>query len=132
MRRALLLVCLLALSGCGQAASSSSEFEGAEAEVADAIEELQAAGERREGDRICKEILATELIEELESNDVACSEELEDALREADDTELEVTDVTIEGDTATAEVKGRDGQQDRVATFTLVQERGAWRVSGLG
>src|SRR5688500_5032624 len=131
MRRLVALTCVVALTGCGQAASSASEFEGEERAVADVIEELQSAGERREGDRICKEILATELIEDLESGDVACSTELEKALREADDTSLEVTAVEVDGDSATATVEGREGTEEVSATFGLVKEREAWRINSL-
>ena len=131
MRLLVPLVCAIALAGCGQTGSSSPDFTGEQGEVADVIGELQAAAERREGDRICKEILATELIEDLEQGGVACSTELEKALREADDTTLDVTKVEVDGDTATATVEGRQGTEDVTATFGLAQERGAWRVTSL-
>ena len=132
MRPAALLVCVLALAGCGEAASTSAgEFEGEERAVAEVIDDLQAAAERGEGDRICKEILATELVEDLEAGDVECSTELEKALREADDKTLAVTAVEVTGDTATASVEGREGNEERTATFGLAKERGAWRVTSL-
>ena len=131
MRRSLAVLCALALTGCGQAASSTEEFEGEEREVAEVVEALQSAGERREGDRICKEILSADLVEELEQGDVNCTQELEKALREADDTSLEVTAVEVTGETATATVEGREGTETITSTLGLVREREAWRVASL-
>jgi hypothetical protein len=132
MRRVVTAVCLLALAGCGSTDSSTATFKGEEAAVAEVIEDLQAAAERREGDRICKEILAEDLINELQQGDVNCTEELDQALKEADHNDLEVTSVAVTGTTAEATVKGKDGTTDRVATFGLAKERGAWRITSLG
>ena len=131
MGRLLAIACLLALAGCGQSASSSSDFQGEERAVADVVEELQSAGERRDGDRICKEILAADLVQELEQGGVDCAAELDKALREADDSSLDVTDVQVSGTSATAKVTGKEGTEEREATFELVKENGAWRVEAL-
>jgi hypothetical protein len=131
VRRLLALACLLALAGCGQSASSSAEFEGEERAVADVVEDLQSAGERRDGDRVCKEILAGDLVKALEQGGVDCADELDKALREADDSSLDVTDVQVSGTSATAKVTGKEGSDDRDATIELVKENGAWRVKAL-
>jgi hypothetical protein len=131
MRRLLPIVCAALVAGCGQAATETAQFEGAEREVADLIAEYSAAGERRDGGRICKEILAESLVEAIEEGGDACSQELERSLREADEHALEVEEVTVTGSTATARVRGDAGDQERTATFELVDERGAWRIEAV-
>jgi hypothetical protein len=131
MRRLLPIVCAALLAGCGQAATDTAEFEGTERAVADVVAEYSAAGERRDGGRICKEILAESLVEAIEEGGNACSEELERSLREADEHALEVQDVTVTGSTATARVRGDAGDQERTATLELVDERGAWRIASV-
>jgi len=132
MRLVVIVACVLGVAACGQTGSSASDFQGDERAVAEVIDELQSAAGRRDGARVCKELLATELVERLEQGDVACSEELDDALREADDSSLEVTDVQVNGTRATAEVTGKEGSEDRRATFRLVEQNGAWRIESLG
>jgi hypothetical protein len=133
VRRLLLLVpLLLALAGCGQAVSSSAEdFQGDDRAVAEVVEELQDAGTSGDADRICADILATELVDRLRSAGSTCAEEMENAIDDADDFELQVEDVEVTGDTATATVgRGPDGDAG-TATFEFTRENGQWRAIGL-
>ena len=59
---------------------------------------------------------------------------MEKIASDADDYQLEVTDVTINGTTATAKVESRrgGGKTDAETTFSLVREDGDWRLSDLG
>lgn len=132
VRRLVPMLLVLALSGCGQAASSSAEFEGEEARVAEVVDELSAASERRDGTKICADLITEDLVSDFEAGDVSCSEELDDALREADDSTLEVTSVEVSGDSATAEVTGQAGDEDREATFEFEKVEGSWRISSFG
>ena len=62
-----------------------------------------------------------------------CTAEMEKIASDADDYKLEVTDVTINGSTATAKVKSRKGgKKDAETTFSLVREDGDWRLNDLG
>ena len=134
MRQGIAAVCLsaVALAGCGSATQSSAEkFAGEEAKVAEVVEELQAAGERRDAQKICSDILAAELVDQLEEADVKCVDEMALAIKDADETELEVLEVTVTGTKATARVKGQEGEEDRFATFEFTKERGAWRATSL-
>ena len=54
------------------------------------------------------------------------------AIKDADDFDLDVEDVTIDGNQATAKVKGRDGDEDRVREFEFVREGRDWRATSLG
>ncbi len=56
--------------------------------------------------------------------------EIDRAIKDASDYDLQVTDVKVNGTTATAQV--RQGESKNVATFTFVKEKGGWRASALG
>jgi hypothetical protein len=129
-RAAAALVALLVLAGCGAAQESSEErFQGAEREVAAQVEELQEAGRGRKPEDICANILSRRLVQELEAAGTTCDEEMELAIEDADDFELDVREVTIRGSQATARV--RRGEDGPIATFEFVRENGEWRATRL-
>jgi hypothetical protein len=129
---ALLLTLAAIASGCGGSASSAGDFEGEEKRVADVVEQLQSAGETGDAAEICSEVLAKELRDQIQEAGANCEQELEKAIKDADDFELEVEDVTITGNSATAKVKGRDGGEERVRDFEFVREGRDWRATSLG
>jgi hypothetical protein len=131
--RSLPLLLVLAIAGCGQAASSASDFKGAKKDVADTIEQLQTSAQSRKPADICSEVLARALVEKLKTGGHDCVDEMEKVTGDADDFELDVTAVTITGATATARVKARKGGKDNAeATYTLAREDGKWRLSNFG
>jgi hypothetical protein len=119
-------------SGCGASGSSAGDFEGEEKRVADVVEQLQSAGEAGDAAEICNEVLAKELRDQIQEAGASCEQELEKAINDADDFELDVEDVTISGNSATAKVKGRDGGEERVRDFEFVREGSDWRATSLG
>jgi hypothetical protein len=132
MRR-LVLLPLLLLAGCGQAQTSANEFEGDEKAVAQTIEDLQAAAQGRKPAEICSDILSRALADKLKSTGNDCVREMEKVTSDADDFELEVTEVSVTGTTATATVKARKGgDDDAETTFSLAREDGDWRLTDLG
>jgi|SRR5215207_8976930 len=131
--RLLPLVLALALAGCQQTPTSTNDFKGDEKAVAQTIEDLQADAQGRKPGEICSNVLSRELADKVKSAGNDCTTEMEKVTTDADDFELEVTDVAINGTTATAKVEARrEGKKDAVTTFTLVQEDGDWRLSNLG
>jgi hypothetical protein len=131
--RLLPLVAALALAGCAQAPTSTNDFKGSEKAVAQTIEDLQSNAQGRKPGEICSNVLSRELADKLKSAGNDCTTEMEKVTGDADDFELEVTDVTITGTTATATVKARRGdKKDAETTFSLVREDGDWRLSNLG
>jgi hypothetical protein len=129
---ALALVLAALVSGCAGSASSAGDFEGEEKKVADKVEKLQTAGETGDAKVICDEVLSAALREQIQAAGSTCERELDKAIKDADDFELDVEDVTIDGDTATAKVKGRDGGKDQVRDFEFVREGTDWRATDLG
>jgi hypothetical protein len=131
MKRRLVILPLLLLAGCGASTQPSSveRFRGEERAVAQKIEDLQQAGERQEPETICNEILARSLVQQLEAAGTTCQQEMQKAIEDADDYDLDVRDVNVEGSTATATVRrGDDGPTE---TMEFTQEGGQWRATSL-
>jgi uncharacterized cupredoxin-like copper-binding protein len=135
MARALLAVpfVLAALaSGCAGSSSSAGDFKGEEKKVAELVEKLETAGETGDAGTICDEVVAKELRDQIQEAGSTCEQELDKAIEDADDFDLDVEDVTIDGDRATAKVKGRDRGEERVRDFEFVREGADWRATSLG
>ena len=135
MRRSVLAVPLVVAalaSGCGGEPSSAGDFEGEEKQVAELVEKLESAGESGDAQTICAEIVAKGLSEQIAAAGSSCEAEMEKAIEDAEDFSLDVEDVTIQGDSATARVKGRDRGADRVRTFEFERDGKSWRATNLG
>jgi hypothetical protein len=135
MSRAVLAVpfLLAALaSACNGSSSSAGDFEGEEKKVAEVVEKLQSAGETGDAGAICADVLARRLREQIQEAGSTCEQELEKAIKDADDFDLDVEDVTIQGNSATAKVKGQDQGEERVRDFEFVREGDEWRATSLG
>ena len=131
MRRLVVIAAALALSACGTAQTSSDvKFTGAQKDVADVVDKLARAGQRRDAATICNDILSKQLLTELKSAGGDCEQEMKDAISDATDYDLQVRSVKVTGSNATAQV--RQGDKGKVATFTFVKENGGWRASALG
>jgi hypothetical protein len=131
--RLLPLVLAAVLAGCGQAPTSANDFKGTEKAVAQTIEDLQSDATSRKPSAICNDVLSKALADKLKSGGNDCAGEMEKITGDADDFELEVTDVTVTGSTATAKVKARRGKEkNATTTFSLVREDGDWRLSNFG
>lgn len=133
MRRTLVIAAalMLGLSACGSAPKTSSgSFAGEQQNVAKVIDALAKAGRTGNAKKICTDILAKQLVTELDSAGGDCETELGHAIDDAGDYDLQVRSVKVDGSAATAEV--RQGAAGSVATFTFVKEGGVWRASALG
>jgi len=124
---AFVLVLALAAAGCGQSASSAEDFDGEEQRVAEVVEDLQELSVDDDARSICRTLLAPDLQRNAKPD---CTRAVDEALKDADSYELDVTDVRITGTTARARVEaGRDGNQ--VETIDLVKVGRDWRISRL-
>ena len=131
MKRVVVLLAVLAFAGCGAEAqpSSAENFQGDQRAVAQKVEDLQEAGEGRNPEDICSEILAKSLVQQLEAAGANCADEMEKAIDDADDFDLDVTKVTISGSTATVEVRrGEDGPTE---TMEFARAGDQWRATSL-
>jgi hypothetical protein len=123
-----LLLTALALAGCTTTGTTSSKkFSGAAADVAKAVGDIQTAGQRKDADRLCTQLLARSLVEQLDQSGSTCKQEMEKALADADDFKLDVRDVKVSGSEATATVRQGDTGPTRVIQF--VREDNRWKAS---
>jgi hypothetical protein len=140
VRAATLIVTLLtaaSASGCGSSAKDSSgRFKGESRLVANTVEDLQSAGQKREGSKICSEFLTAELVAKIRAahNKRKCSDALHRSLLDADTYELTVQRVNVSGNRATAVVRSGEGDDQRTDTVGLVKvgTPRRWRVADLG
>jgi hypothetical protein len=134
MRRAVLIAAVLALSlsACGAAkqTDSASKFTGDQGEVAELVDSLATAGAKGDARTICSDILAKQLVTELKNAGGDCVTEMDRAIKDASDYDLQVSSVKVTGTTATAQV--RQGKNGKVTTFSFVKENGEWRATALG
>ncbi len=132
LRIAVISLAALAVAGCGAAAQESSveDFSGVERQVAQTVEDLEEAGQRRDAERICSEILARPLVTQLEQGEQTCGGEIDKAVDDADEFDLTVLDVTVSGNEARATV-ARGDEAERSA-FTFAREGGRWKTTGFG
>ena len=145
MSRALLIVpaiCALAVAGCAQggnnAKDSSANYKGAEKLVAGTVEDLQAYGEKGEGQKICQQLLTARLSQKIggEGGPKGCTGAVNGAMEQTDKSDLEVTDVTIDPkdpEKAKAVVKAKTGDKSsQTSTMELVKESGRWKIASFG
>ena len=127
------LLAALALAGCGQTQTGDTgDFSGEEAAVADVVGELSESATRGEASTVCSDILSQRLEEEITEDDSSCINEVEKAFDDADAFIVDVDDVAVTGDEATAEVSSENADDRVRRTFELVQEDGNWRIDSFG
>jgi hypothetical protein len=132
MKRSALLVLLVALAGCGTQSQPSSvdRFNDPDQRaVAQKIEDLEEAGKRGKPDDICSDILAKTLVSQLDAAGTDCASEMQKAIDDARDFDLQVRKITVTGTTAKAEVQqGDDGPTE---TMEFTKEGNQWRATAL-
>jgi hypothetical protein len=133
LRRAAIAAALavaLGVAGCTSTNTSTAKFTGAQGQVAQVVADLQQAGQRKDAQKICTQIVSQALVRQLSDAGTSCQSEMKKAIDDADDYDLTVKSVTVKGSQATAVVRrGTDGP---TATFRFVREGGGWRATSFG
>jgi len=130
-RLPLVLLAALLLAGCTQQPTASNDFEGPEKAVAQVVLDLSEDAQRGRQAHVCGEILS-ERLQRSVAGDSSCDSEVKKAFEDADAAQIEVDDVTITGDRATAVVHSDDREKEVRRTFELVREDGGWRIASFG
>ena len=126
---ALVAVLAATAAGCGAANQPSQDFSGAEEDVAQVVEEFQAAAQKDEPTRICTDILSTELSRRLGEK---CTATVKAALDDADIFAVSADSVRINGDRARVRIDaGNDGERQELLEMVR-QDRGGWRIDRFG
>jgi hypothetical protein len=129
MRLAALLLCgALTLAACGG---------GDERSDADSVRDtLGAFGEARaqhDYRRVCAELLAKPVIDSVRRAGLSCENAMKSALEGVKAPKVEVRQVTIKGDRASAKVHTTAANQAASDdTVALVKEGGGWKIGALG
>jgi hypothetical protein len=134
MRRVHVLITVaaagVALAGCSATPPSSSKnFQGDEKAVAQVVDDMQKAGRTGKPDKLCNDIFTAELADKFKAGTETCVDEVEKAMRDVNDYDIKVTDVTVSGTTATAKVE--QGKEKRGGTIGFEKIGNAWRVSSI-
>jgi hypothetical protein len=136
MRRTALVAAssVIFLVGCttSPTTTSTDDFEGDERAVAQTVADLAEAGSAREATDICGGVVTDALREDIAKGGSSCNDEMQMAIEDVDAFDLEVTDVTVTGDKAAAEVESADGDRRVRRTFAFVRVDGDWRISSFG
>ncbi len=122
-------LCAGVLAGCGSAVSTTG-FSGAQHEVAQTIANLQTNATASNEKKICAEVLAASVVKSL-GGAQGCEAAIKTQIGEIDNLEATVKSVSINGDSATAEVVAINEGRKHLETVVLVKEPGGWRISSL-
>ena len=130
----LALATLVVAAGCAPQSSSKSKntpkFQGAQKDVAQAVDDLESAANDGDSAKICTDIISAQFRQKLAARG-PCAAVVKKAIRDADTVSTKVDQVHINGDTATARVTYETGKKDRTGTIPLVREGGGWRIDTL-
>jgi hypothetical protein len=133
LRRAAIAAALavaLGVAGCTSTKTTAAKFTGAQGQVAQVVADLEQAGQRKDAQKICTQIVSQALVRELSDAGTSCQAEMKKAIDDADDYDLTVKSVSVKGSQATAVV--RRGSDGPTATFRFIREGGGWRATSFG
>jgi hypothetical protein len=121
-----LLALAVVLAGCGE------DEPTPEQEVRTVLTTFATAAEKRDYETICTDVLAPKLLEGLRQISLPCEVALQRSLGAVQEPRLTVGAVTVDGKTATAEVRtSAKGQAPSSDTVRLDRVGGTWRISDL-
>jgi Putative lumazine-binding len=119
-----LVACLLV--GCGDDGPSAEE------QIRSTLGEFQRATAERDYGALCDRILAPALIESVERIGLPCKDALAKGFEDVRDPRLSVGTITVNGDTATAQVRSSAaGQQPSEDSVSLIRTDAGWRIASL-
>jgi len=125
-----LVVLALGLAGCGRDGDEEPREEDA---VRATLTTYAKATARGDAARICRDVLATALVERIQRQGVTCGEAVQAGLTGVRDPRLRVESVQVDGTRATAQVRSTAaGQPPSQDTIRLVREKAGWRIAALG
>jgi Putative lumazine-binding len=118
---------LLLIVGCGDAGPTPEE------QVRTTVSEFGQATAAKDYRTMCGRLLAPELVEDVQQVGLPCEAALKQGLERVREPRLTIGKVTINGDTATAEIRtSAAGEEPSRDTLKLVNVNGTWKISSLG
>jgi hypothetical protein len=121
-----LAVAATALAGCGGGPSD-------EEQVRTTVQAFSDATAAKDYQRLCDELLAPKLVEKIKQAGLPCELALQRGLGAVKKPKLTIGQVTVTGESATADVRtSAAGQQPSRDTLKLTKEGDDWRIASLG
>ena len=125
--RCFALAAVLLVAGCGGEDKPSDADQ-----VRATLVQFGKATSAHDYKTMCTRLLAPNLLDKLRQVGLACEQALEQGLGEVKSPQLSVGKVTVNGDTATAEVRtSAEGQTPSTDTVQLRRVDGSWRIASL-
>jgi hypothetical protein len=130
MRLAALLLCgALTLAACGGASPKRSDAD----RVRDTLSAFGQASAEHDYRRVCADLLAKPVIDAVRGAGLSCESAMKTALQGVQSPKLEVGQVTIKGNRASAKVHTPAANQPASDdTVALVREGADWKIGALG
>ncbi len=127
MRRlALVLVCA-AVAGCGDSGPSDTE------QVRATLNEFGRATSAKDYQALCDKVFAKQLTDKLSQVGLPCEVAMQQSFEDVEDPRLTIGKITVDDDTAKAEVRtSAKGQAPSADTVELRRIEDEWRISSLG
>ena len=127
LRPPLLLLALCVLVGCGDSGPSDED------QIRTTLTEFGRATGDGDYRALCERILAPKLVETVEQIGLPCEQALAKGFEDVREPQLSVGEVTVNGGTATAQVRSSAaGQEPSEDTVDLIKVGDAWRIASLG
>lgn len=127
-RSALALASLATLGGCG-----GDDKPSAEEQVRATVERFGAASAKKDYQAICDDLITPALTRGVEEVGLPCELAFQRGLGDVRAPTLEVLDVTVRGDRATARVASTaEGQAPSTDVLRLNRVGEGWRIAALG
>ena len=116
----------IALVGCGGGPTE-------EEQVRDTVDAFSKATAAKDYDKLCKQLLAPKLLEQVEQAGLPCEVALSKGLGEVKDPKVTIGQITVNGDSATADIRtSAKGEEPSRDTLKLTRIGGRWRIASLG
>jgi ketosteroid isomerase-like protein len=121
-----LAVAATVLAGCGGGPSD-------EEQVRTTVQAFSDATAAKDYQRLCDDLLAPKLVEKIKQVGLPCEVALQRGLGSVKKPKLTIGQVTVTGDSATADVRtSAAGQQPSRDTLKLTKDGDDWRIASLG
>ena len=125
VRRPFVAALAVVLCGCGGEPSDAER-------VHEVVEAFGRASAAKDYQRLCDDLLAPKLVDEVESAGLPCEVALKQGLGEVSAPRLTIGKITVSGDSATADVQSSAaGEQPSRDTLQLVRVGESWRIASL-
>lgn len=121
------------LAGCSSQSTSkeADDYSGTQKDVVTVVDDLINNAAKKDGKEICTTVLANDLVNQLKQGTKDCADAVGDQIDDASNWDLNVTKVTVSGDSAQVVTKSDFNGDEAVRTLTLAKQDNDWRITGI-